>query len=173
MNKTEFLQGLGLAPPRIEPEEIRVQGKHAKRVALKSVPENPNSDAEAGTKQELAALNTKVAVLEKEKQDSNALTKVLAGFSDAIAELKATIEELLATNSELGEKVTALEEAKPEPANPEKEAVLENRIKELEEWKATKLAEEAAVKVEEAEATKKEPQEKDLTKTWPLNIIFG
>jgi len=43
MNKTEFLQGLGLALPEVEPEEIRVEGKHAKRVVPKkrSLPENP------------------------------------------------------------------------------------------------------------------------------------
>ncbi|MCK4782437.1 MAG: hypothetical protein KAV87_01705 [Desulfobacteraceae bacterium] len=116
---------------------------------LKENPGNPAPAPEVDTtKEELAALSAKVAELENgSKQDGNALSKVLAGFSDAIGELKGTIEGLLTANSGLEEKVTTLEEAK---SNPEAEAILNGRIEELENWKADKLAEEEAAKAEEA-----------------------
>jgi len=184
MNKTEFLQGLGLVSPEAKPEEIRVEGKHAKRVAprKKNLPKNPNPVPEANSTQELDTLNAKVTALEeKHKSNGEAASEQLQSAEDEITELRSNIadlqeqitkaeatttelrdekakaeEELAATKDTLGgleEKLTALEQA-----NSEKE-VLEKRVKELEDWKADKLAEEAV-------------KQKSLIQQWPLNIFL-
>lgn len=141
MGRESFLRNVGALPAT---DDIR----KAQVVELKDNPENPGSDTKAGIEQELATLKAKVAELENgSKQDDDALSKVLTKLSDAIAEIKATVEGLLTANSGLGEKVAALE-AKPEPASTEEVAALNGRVKELEDWQVAKAAEEAVDKDE-------------------------
>lgn len=95
MNKTEFLQGLGLARPEVEPEVIRVEGKHAKRVAPTKKRRLENSAAKAAsTKQEndgLAELKASITELQEEKPKT---LEELAATKDRLGELEARIKEL-------------------------------------------------------------------------------
>lgn len=105
MNKTEFLQGLGLARPEVEPEVIRVEGKHAKRVAPTKKRRLENSAAKAAST----------------KQENDGLAELKASITELQEEKPKTLEELAATKdrlSELEEKVRAIEQATMESVSP-------------------------------------------------------
>lgn len=147
MNKTEFFQGLGLAPPEVEPEEIRVEGKHAKRVTPTKKRRLENSAAKAAsTKQDeghgdsqIQQVQGKVdeieaeakALGEKHKNNGKAISEELQAARDEINELRATVaelqddkakaetarEELKAVKDEIAELKAKFEEAKEEANN--------------------------------------------------------
>ena len=95
MNKTEFFQGLGLAPPEVEPEEIVIKGIHAKRVAPTKKRRLENSAAKAAsTNQEndgLAELKASITELQEEKPKT---LEELAATKDRLSEVEARIKEL-------------------------------------------------------------------------------
>lgn len=150
MGKDKLYQALGLP---VDNDEIRT----AQVVELKenegNVPENPGPVAEPdSSKQELDGLNAKVAALEKKhnsngkatgeqlqsaKEEITELRSNIADLQEQIVKAEATTAELEAANqglAELQEKVATIEQH--QPANPEREAVLEERVGNLENWKA-------------------------------------
>ena len=138
MNKTEFFQGLGLAPPEVEPEEIRVEGKHAKRVALTKIHRPENSAAKvASTKQEndgkaiseelqaardeINELRATVAELQDDKAKAETAREELKTAKDEIAELKANVEE---ANNKANNRFEAIEAKLDEVKKQNENAIL-------------------------------------------------